>query len=862
LKLTAIRLKEVGRFREPVALEGLTGGLDVLAGPNELGKSTILKAVRLALFEQYKSKARKLEAFRPYSGGAPLVEVDFEIDGRPWRVRKQFLASASAELKDLSAGTVTRGPDAEGRLAELLPGDGRFPLLWVEQGAPLAPVEPVKTAGGALNTAIESEVDTVSDGGLARNVEAQLKAELAELVTPGRGQATGRYKEAREECARLERERDAARDRLERAQQRLDELETLRGQIAGLSDPAAAAQRVQAAEDAAKAFAEARAAREQCRRAEEAVRAQEQTAAALTANLGELRNRIADLAKLEEAEGRAAPELAERERQARECKVALDAAQTGREEIRAALVAAEQERKALELAARYDAVEKRLAGARRAAEVCKSVSAAVAANGAEEDMLKAVRREANAAATIAARLSAAAPTVTIAYAKGGAGKLKTGGRALDDGETLNPTSLLAIEIEGIGTITVAPGQGEGVADDAADLAAHEQQLAELLQRAGASSVEDAETRAAERRALETELAAAKHDLKSAAPEGIEHLERAHAQLAGAVPKADAPSRTPEDLETAARELQERLEEAEAHLNEAAKAHTQAREALVQLTAQVEGWRQRIAALTASLGDAEARNAAQDKQAAALAEAEAARNRAVRELAAWQEKAPDEDRVAALKLAAETAKAAHTRAEQQLTELHRTEAGIEGQLMADRADDVQSRVAELDEAHAVAAARQSALAEEAAALQLLAQEIDAAQTETRDRFTKPVLDRLGPYLGLVFPDARARFGDGLTLEALERADSTEQIERLSEGTREQLSVLVRLGLGRLLAETGAPAPLILDDALVYADDERIERMFEALKLAAQSHQVLVLTCRQRSFEGLGGNRVEIGPWRPE
>ena len=56
MKISAIRLKEVGRFREPVALEGLSGGLDVLAGPNELGKSTILKAVKLALFEKHTSK--------------------------------------------------------------------------------------------------------------------------------------------------------------------------------------------------------------------------------------------------------------------------------------------------------------------------------------------------------------------------------------------------------------------------------------------------------------------------------------------------------------------------------------------------------------------------------------------------------------------------------------------------------------------------------------------------------------------------------------------------------------------------------------------------------------------------------------
>jgi uncharacterized protein YhaN len=101
---------------------------------------------------------------------------------------------------------------------------------------------------------------------------------------------------------------------------------------------------------------------------------------------------------------------------------------------------------------------------------------------------------------------------------------------------------------------------------------------------------------------------------------------------------------------------------------------------------------------------------------------------------------------------------------------------------------------------------------------------------------------------------------LTLDKLERSGAVEDIGRLSEGTQEQLAVLVRLGFGRLLAERGAPVPLILDDALVYADDTRIERMFAALKLGAESHQVLVLTCRERTFAGLEGNRVALGPWR--
>ena len=55
MKIKAVRVREVGTFRDPVALEGLSGGLDVLAGPNELGKSTLFRALEAAFHDQASS---------------------------------------------------------------------------------------------------------------------------------------------------------------------------------------------------------------------------------------------------------------------------------------------------------------------------------------------------------------------------------------------------------------------------------------------------------------------------------------------------------------------------------------------------------------------------------------------------------------------------------------------------------------------------------------------------------------------------------------------------------------------------------------------------------------------------------------
>ena len=867
MKIRAIRLKEVGRFSEPVALEGLSGGLDVLSGPNELGKSTILEALKLVLFEKHTSKDRKtVGALRPYAGGAPLIEVDLETGADTWRIRKQFLDGRSVELRNLRSGEIARGADAETRLAKLLAsadGSDRFALLWVDQGAALAPLNPTQKAGGALHAVIEGEVESVADGGAARFVAARLKAELSDLVTshnPPR--PTGRYKGALDEQRALASRRETARARLANVQARLDQLESVREKIAHLADPAVAAQSVQAKADAEGAFEAARGAREKLRLAEEALARHEEKVTACAAALESLRAKITDLSKLEEAAMHEAPRLVEVSKRLRQEETRTQAARKKRDETKEALTAAERGSKAQALAAQLREVTDRLNAARAAAGERKGLLEALAANGAEEGLLSAARREAQSIATLSARLTAAAPTIAITYAAGGAGKIRIGGKPLAHGDTLHPAQPVTLEIEGIGAITVAPGRSDSAADDAVDMAAHEAQLAHLLRRMGTASLADAERRAEERRALQSQLAEVSAQLRERAPDGVERLEAAHAELArraallGPAPKQDREAMDLRILElTEARaNAEEDFDATSARRNDVGKQEVQLRTRAAERAAHIEQ-------LAAELGDLAARKARLEKLTMAIAEATGVRNAAARDAAAWREAAPDEARFSGLKRAAEAASAAVIAADKELSELQKIEAGIEGELKGDRADDVGSAVAELDEASVAADERVRALTQELGALQLLARELDKASSETRERFAKPVFDRLEPYLRLVFPDGRLSLGEGFALETLQRGKATEKVAVLSEGTREQLAVLVRLGFGRLLAEAGSPAPLILDDALVYSDDTRIERMFEALKLAAESHQVLVLTCRERTFASLGGNRVAVTAWRP-
>jgi len=142
---------------------------------------------------------------------------------------------------------------------------------------------------------------------------------------------------------------------------------------------------------------------------------------------------------------------------------------------------------------------------------------------------------------------------------------------------------------------------------------------------------------------------------------------------------------------------------------------------------------------------------------------------------------------------------------------------------------------------------------------LLEALDAAQKAARETYFAPVAEELRPLLSDLWEDAELQWSDDTLLPvSLLRRGTEEAIDVLSGGTQEQIAFLVRLAFARLLAKSGRHAPLILDDALVYSDDARIERMFDALHGSAGDLQIIVLSCRSRAFRDLGAPRLSFAP----
>lgn len=99
-------------------------GLNVLYGPNDLGKSTAARAIHLGLLlPHYSAHCEQYIGWR--SGGDPVVEITFESEAQCiWRVRKQFGKSGSSLLQESRNGQdfddVERGRKVDAKLREIL----------------------------------------------------------------------------------------------------------------------------------------------------------------------------------------------------------------------------------------------------------------------------------------------------------------------------------------------------------------------------------------------------------------------------------------------------------------------------------------------------------------------------------------------------------------------------------------------------------------------------------------------------------------------------------------------------------------------------------------------------------------------
>lgn len=879
IRLRALRMANVGRFSAPIALEGLGDGLNVLSGPNELGKSTLLRALEVVLTTRYGLDNELLRNLIPNGGGTPVIEAEFEAEGHLWRIHKQYLNGATAVLQDLTAGTELKKAGAETRLAALIEGPAdlknRFGMLWVKQDDGLKPVAP-ETMGGGLSALIMSEVDAVALDAPARLVHKTIQDALKTLQQP-----KNRMPKANGAWANAVTSNDEAVKRLATAEARaseqaarLDKLAAHTTERRALLTPQAVAMRSEALDAARLRYAKAVEAHQQRREAGQSL--SKALTALQSAEHAEksLRAAIDEYAKLKSQSTVDQALLEDLAKRRDDCAAGLAATRAHSERdtaagaaLEASLEAARQAARASEAAIERDRLAERIGDVRQAlaaADRARAEAAALAST--TEPRVKALGAAIARLAELDAALAAVVPEVAITLEPGGGGRIVVNGQPLAHGITLNPHAPLTLEIAGIGRIVIAPNPAtvSGTRRDARERTRAEIETA--FATLGVATFSDAETRLSAKLAADASARDAAIVLQALAPNGIDALIAAHADLSAraALATGNFDSASIDALQGKLTAHRIAGNAAAAEVQRKQTAHTELREQAARLETATASRAERIATLEHNFGDSAAQHSAHVAAATKLDTARTHFSDAKSAADAWAAN-PDADRVDAIATEMRTAEAAVATVEARRVALDQAIFGVESELRVACDEDIESELETARAAAQVATARLADVDAEVKALNLLDRELRSLGDAGRREWSGPILQRIKPYLIRVFPDAALELDEKLIPAQLLRDGRKEAHDQLSRGTQEQIAILVRLGLARLLADRGHAVPLILDDALVYADDWRIAQMFKALEDAARLHQVIVLNCREQTFAALahapGAKALAFETWVP-
>lgn len=871
MKLQNLRVEQLRQFRNPFVLDNLQPGLNLIHGPNESGKSTLVRAIRAAFFERYRSTA--VDDLRPWgdSAAAPTVTLEFEHQGETWRLTKSFLQRKRC---DLTIGTRSFSEDdAEEKLAELLgyqyPKRGASKaehwgipgLLWVEQGTGQDLEQSVEHAGDHLKSALNSLVGEVASSGGDEVIEA-VRVQRNQLLT-GTGKPRGEYAQLDKDRLEAEQTISELKERILRYQEQVDRLGKLTRDYERteaerpwedaqrqLEATQARYQQVQQLEQVQAQEKEALDQLQQSRRLLEQNREyQENISRQLVARKVDLDKAQADLQRLE-------LQTPASEARLREGKTAYETAaqHVKQARIREARTRLEQDVRRLEQ--RVQQLTQNLAKARdyrQQVEQARQQARENRIDAAEVKRLKDSEHQLNEAtirsSAIATRFSWDLEPERSVILNGDTRQNQGEQQLLEESSVVIP---------GVGTLGITPG-GESLARTRRTLATLQQTVAELRASLGVDSVVSAENRLSAFEKAGRMQQHAEELFKSVAPTGIDPLE---------IEQREAQR----ELETAKEQLSATPNlDASGEVHDLATAEVTFERAAVALTAaESEDQKHRTARMSAQ----QARDTAQAEwQRLADEEQSPERQQQLKQIAdelfgieqktkTLEQRLENRSREI-LEARPDLLKQDIARYQSTISNLRQTHEDrgrelrdIKVRLEAWGAEGLDEQLNEQEAELERCNRRYQELHRRVQALDLLLNLLTEKRQALTRRLQAPLQKHLDHYLSVLFPQATLEVDEQLRPGTFTRGTELGQVTELSFGAREQMGLISRLAYADLLREAGRPTLVILDDTLVHSDEERLDDMKRILFDAATRHQLLLFTCHPEKWQDLGVPPVDI------
>jgi uncharacterized protein YhaN len=873
MKILALRLFNVKRFAaRGVAIEGIGDGVNVLCAANEFGKSTSFEALHALFFQLHSSTAGDVKNLRPYSGGNPLIEADISTQQGVFRITKQFYGRGSARIIDLGNGRlIAQADEAENFIASLVRGGTAGPagLLWVRQG--MTGIEKRNRADEEGDTkirtsllqSVQGEVEAVTGGRRMSEIIAATEEELSQLVTrTGKAKAGEPYAAAIEERNRLEAEEQRLAAEVRLLRDALDKRAVAAKRLAELDraeereDRRKNVEVAQASFDAAKSqFETLRAAKvglelirvqqDTAQRALETFKSAAEKAATLTVALNEVqRQRLEAVTNRDMALDTAT-----------KARAAFETAETEEQDARALLARLDAMLKAREAHERLGGLQQKLEGAEAVLKEIEEADAELLLLKMPEKALTELEDIDVEIARYRAVAEVGRSSVAISY-EPHSPIVSLSGEPLREGELRSFNGPAELTIPGIGILTLRSGQPVG---DDKQLRQSEERRRLLLTSMGVEDLAAARLKQVNEQNKKSYLREKKMHLALLAPDGLPKLRAELAAYRATTSDVLEVKGDPAQVRAAYEAAEARRLAAREAWRAVEPTQSGADDAIVAASTQAASLNAERVQIDAILGQPAMRVEREEQMAAQLAEFNTQLAEQLVLVERLQEAAVD------LTLVEATLNRTRSVAETAMNEtsqLREEIAGWTAEIRARSEDAVEEKWRESIDALAAMGIRVVGYNKEVAVLQRLRDALATARSQARETYLLPVMNELRPLLGLLFDDVSITFDEKTLLpDRIIRNGQEEDVERLSGGMREQLSVLTRLAFARLLAKNGRPAPVILDDALVYSDDDRIERMFDALHRQAREQQIIVFSCRQRAFQKLGGNVLQMLDWTP-
>ena len=882
MRIRDIEVRDFRKLRH-VMVSGLKDGINVITGDNETGKSTLLAAVQAALFQRHNVTGKVLEDMQPFGCAVrPQVKLGFEVNQGVYQLRKIFGGpSGSAEVVD-PGGLRFSNHDADHKLEELLNFQaasrggtkfhelGIWPLFWVEQGTTFQAVDINPGVRATVQSSLRKEVGDILVGESGGRLKDRFADLYGKFFTAKTGTPTGELSAARKEVLRLEALLNDKRSELAQLGHEVASLEAALTRRDKLNDPALR-ERLEKAK--ADALLEARALEvldQQRKQADNELRLKRalhkntQAAREQRLTLADEVSRLEQkLIACENADAEAKRNLEKREIELQGRIEQLDGARSAEKAATDQRIKMSRVLELVKVSASYALIVQRLTDATSAADKeaeARKTAAAIRVTAKDVERLRKLEQ-----ALFQAEANLKAAATRIGFEIQEPSRLTVNGGPVPSTREMLATDVVSISIEAIGELRVSPG-GEGL-DSRRDLRAGAQQkLASALAELGVPSVQLAHELDQSRRDAESEINTHKLVVQALAPDGLNALRQEASTQEGQIQTLrrilgdiELPDLNSATAAVAVAEGQERhsrseVERLDVEVGEVRTGRDGARTLKTTKETELRGTSEDLGRRRETLTSARAIKADQT----VIDEADSA---GADELAAEKTYTGLEERYKSedpegIALRSTTTSAALTSLEEQIAEAERSINKLRITLDVLGQKGLGEECAIIESDLNATRIRAGALEQEANAIRVAYNMIVQVEKEANTQFLQPVVRRVQPYLNRVLPGSQIQLGTDMTIEGLQRGTVKEPFECLSVGAREQLSMIARIAFADLLADEGVDAPIILDDALVYADDGRFADALMTLAFAAKRHQIIILTCHEQRYLGLQGPVIRL------